>query len=128
MKKFITKGGGNLVKVVERIKNESGVVLERYEDGDCLLTPGPAAYIQLSATLIARLAQPVQKSNTHANITGENNDMAVTCSVRKIAGESGWQSTLRHETGHVEVHVYATRDQARRARPGTQVGNSGRIA
>ncbi len=109
---------------------ENGVTIEVYEDGDCLLTPCPGAYVQLSAALIARLAQPVvmHKSNIRlADFCGINNSV-VKRSIRKLENESGWQCTLSRETGHNEVHIYVTRNQARHALFGTQIGKSGRIA
>lgn len=128
MKRLESKGRRNSTKVVERIEDEQGFVLERYEDGDCLLTPGPGAYVQLSAALIAHLAQTVPKPKTRLTVLDENDHSVVKRSIRKLTNESGWLCTMSRESGHDEVHVYVTRGQARQAHFGTQIGESGRIA
>lgn len=141
-------------KIMALIKCENGLNIEIYEDGDCLLNYKSQAFVQLSADLIARLAQISRKTkytikndgrssksikpkNETMNLQNpalrrmapeESSSSNIRCSIHKFADQDGWQCLLSTDTGLNEVHIYATRTQARQARLGACVGENGRLA
>lgn len=152
MKKIKSRNNKTPSRVVDLIKCENGISIEVYEDGDCLLIGCNQEFVQLSADTITRLVRSANIPRCGANIhdqlfnipSNENKHLQqfatphapsqrtltsnVKRSIHKLINQNGWQCTLRYGAGLSEVHVYATRSQARLAQLSNSVGENGRIA
>ena len=102
---------------------------EIYDDGDCVLINSPGGFVQLSRSLIARLAGNGVPSGQASARKSEGATLTVTgpANVRKVETGPGWQCTFQ-DGGQTICHVYETRTQARAGSLKNRIGVAGRIA
>ena len=108
--------------------SEGELKFEIYDDGDCVLINSPGGFVQLSRSLIARLAgKGVPSRHTAQKAEGSAPTTSGPVNIRKLETGPGWQCTFQ-DGGHATCHVYETRTQARAGSLKNDIGVAGRIA